>query len=170
MKAKPSPSPEPSHFNVMAQSWMDWARSHSKSADYSMEASQWLHGQDLQLLGMFIQASAEKPDEFERIFSSVLQDGAPNPLTASGAGTLMNLVRNGVFDDWEIYLQWREEGYAVVPEGMRKPQDAPLTAEVATRLLLMITGGQRMAPGEADEGALLQSMYEMEPSHRHRPA
>lgn len=72
----------------------------------------------------------------------------------------MNLVNNGVHDDWEIFLQWRDSGYVVVPESQRQPPDARLGYGQAVRLLDTITGGIRAAPGLANDEALVQAMYE----------
>lgn len=146
----------------LGQTWIDWAREHALDANYDVDPSDWLEGKGVALIGFLIQASAEQPEEFSRAFSPILGFDKINPLTNIGEGTLLNLVRNGVCDDWEIYLQWREEGYVVVHEVDRLPQDARFGFSQAHRLLDTITGGQTMAPGSADVGALIQNMYESE--------
>lgn len=155
----------------LAQTWLDWAREHAIDATYDIDPSDWLKDKDVEIMGYLIQASAEQPAEFARVFAPILGSDQTNPLTNIGEGTLLNLVRNGVCDDWEIYLQWREEGYVVVNESDREPQDARFGFSQAKRLLDTLTGGPSMAPGTADVEALLQNMYETDkpPTPGRRP-
>lgn len=145
-----------------AQTWLDWARRHAPRLQYE-RAYLHLRGNDLGLLGYFIQACSEQPAEFARVFAPLLGAERTHPLTLAGEGTLLNLVRNGVGDDWEIFLQWTDQGYVVVAEEQRRPQDTRLREAEARRLLDTLTGGLREAPGLADEAELVQSFYEIEP-------
>lgn len=150
---------------VLALTWLEWARVHAPRRRYELidaERGPW-HPDDLVLLGLYVQACAEQPAEFARIHAGVLGEDRTHPLTAVGEGALLNLVRNGVCDDWEVFLQWTERGYLVVNESQRRPQDARMHHAEARRVLDTITGGLRRAPGLADEGELIQSFYELEP-------
>lgn len=145
----------------LAMSWITWARRIAPGRSYDLRDPP--GDRDVVLLGLFIQASAEQPVEFARIHAAVLGPERTHPLTSVGEGALVNLLRNGVGDDWEIYLQWTDLGYVVVNEDLRQPQDARIRPVQARRLLDTITGGLRAAPGLADEGELVQSFYELEP-------
>lgn len=145
---------------VHAQSWVDWANQNAMQPRFELPKD--AHFQSGAILGLLIQASAENPSEFARAFEPLFGPKAPNPLTATGHGALDSLLRNGVGDDWEIYLQWRESGYAVVPESQRQPQDARFRESQALRLLYLLTGGSRPAPGLADEAALIQDLHQSE--------
>lgn len=143
-----------------AQSWIDWARTAS-CGNVSYECIE--SGPSLLALGHMLQAACERPQEFAQAFAPVLGPAQTNPLTRGGEGALLNLVSNGIFDDLEIFLQWRDGGYVVVREQERQPEDTRFRFNEARRLLDTLTGGQRHAPGEADEAALVQSMFEAEP-------
>lgn len=146
----------------MAQTWLDWVKEQHAYAKYESHRYDWHTDEDRSILGYLVQASAEQPEAFARAFAPILGSDPTNPLTAAGADELSNLKNNGIGDDWEIFLQWRETGYVVVPENLRQPQDARFRVNEAIRLLDIITGGQVRAPGQADTGVLLQHMYETE--------
>lgn len=153
------PLTEPERFEI-ACTWFDWVRSTGCKAKYPLHNDNRDDGR--YLVGYLIQASAENPEHFARAFEPILGSDLTNPLTLIGEGALINLEGNGIGDDWEIYLQWREEGYVVVGEDLRQPQDARFRAKEAIRLLDIITGGQACAPGSANEFALVQAMYEQD--------
>lgn len=154
--------------------WIDWACGQIARLDPSAAASpHWkrfreeLAGDSRTCgrrgtMGALIQAAAENPEGFALAFGPVLarsgeKPEAPNPLTWAGLSWLDNLCVNGLFDDWELFLQWRDEGYRVVGEGERRDQDQPLGPRQALRLLGDLTCGSRPAPGEADVDALLNA-------------
>lgn len=152
-----------------AQSWIDWASGLSPyvSSYGPRHGPEYpLSEQDILLMGYFIQACAEKPDDFVRMFGPILWDASVNPLTSNTADQISNIIGNGVNDDWCIYAQWREQGYVVVNESESRAEDFPLTMnpEFTMRLLDNIAGGLRTAPGDADEAALVQAMFELQPA------
>jgi hypothetical protein len=144
----------------IAQTWFDWVRSTGSQARYQLHDDKRDIGKAM--IGYLIQAAAENPEHFARAFEPIFGSELTNPLTLIGEGALINLEGNGISDDWEIFLQWREEGYVVVGEDMRQPQDARFGVKEAIRLLDTITGGQARAPGNANEDALVQAMYEQD--------
>jgi hypothetical protein len=128
-----------------------------------------LVAKELELLDYFIQASAESPEEFARIFRHALGPDILNPLSPAGSGALHSLVANACYDDWELFLAWREEGYIVVPENQRQPSDARFGPEQALRLLDIVCGGRRAPPGEAIEERWVQAFHELPHADKRRP-
>ena len=146
-----------------ARSWIDWLRENAADVSFAHWDS-WDRGDESRLhLGMLIQSCAESPAEFQRTFASLCGEQTPNPLTPEGFDLLTNLVSNGIMDDWDIFLQWRDDGYRVVGESERKNQDARFRSNESLRVFGLLCGNLRPAPGLADVGALLQGMYEAAP-------
>lgn len=144
----------------IAQTWFDWVNNMGSKARYQFRDGDCDMGKAI--VGYLIQACTENPGGFARAFEPIFGTELINPLTLCGEGALINLESNGISDDWEIFLQWREDGYVVVGENLRQPQDARFRAKEAIRLLDTITGGQAQAPGIANEAALVQAMYEQD--------
>lgn len=138
-----------------AASWVSWAMSLGAPFELARFSQK-----DLDLLGRFTQAAMERPEDFERALRPALGAGKVNPMTPEGAGVLESLVRNGVGDDWELFLQWRPQGYVVVHEGDQTEADQRMRESQALRLMDLITGGVRRAPGLADEAAWIQRSFE----------
>ena len=149
---------------ALAASWVDWTQANHSRAPYAINHQTWESVEYRAIVGYLIQAAAEQPADFARAFEPIFGPELTNPLTTLAEGALSNLVRNGIGDDWEIYLQWRETGYVVVGEDQRRPQDARFGVKEAIRLLDIITGGQVQAPGVANEAVLVQEMWEVEGS------
>lgn len=147
----------------IAQTWFDWVQDMGGNAQYQFRSDR--NDEFKAIMGYFVQSCAENPEDFTRAFEPLLGPDHLNPLTRSGEETLSNLIANGIGDDWEIFLQWRDSGYVVVGMDQRQPQDARLGVREAIRLLDIISGGQARAPGIANEAAWVQSMYETEIPH-----
>lgn len=119
--------------------------------------------EDVEALGALIQFAAEENAEFNRTFAAVVghprRSADVNPFTVEGLAFIESLYRNGVRDDWEIFLAWREEGYVVVGEDARLPQDVRFGFRAAVDWLERRLGGFRPAPGEADVDALSSAVH-----------
>jgi hypothetical protein len=155
-----------------AESWIAWIEKHAGAAadprrlgghTPASAAQPW----ERAIFGLLAQASAENPEGFAAAFAPIFGPERLNPLVGDSVDALWNVIGNGIADDWEIFLQWRNEGYVVVPEGLRREQDARFRKSQAFRLLGILTGGSRPAPGDADEAALLQDRFESEPHALH---
>lgn len=114
------------------------------------------------ILGAMIQLGMEDPEEFNRMFGPVLFEKF-HPCKLSGLVFIGHALGNGVQDDWEIFLQWRDEGYVLVNEDERRDQDARFREEVASSIMPRACRGIRMAPGESDVDALWASLYTRTP-------
>lgn len=148
-----------------AESWAAWIERNAQNDVDPRGASHHTPPQDWEraVFGLLAQASAENPDGFATAFADVFGSAQSNPLTAIVCDSFWNLIRNGISDDWELFLQWREEGYFVVPENLRKDADAAFREKEAYRMLGLLTCGSRPAPGLANEGRLIQEMFKQEP-------
>ncbi|HEY6437466.1 MAG TPA: hypothetical protein VIY47_12820, partial [Ignavibacteriaceae bacterium] len=111
------------------------------------------------IFGALIQLACENPKEFHRFFAPLINDKAIHPFTVEGFSFIVNLYSTGVMDDWEIFLQWRDEGYVVVNESERRDQDQRFNWKVALGILEREVGGFRVAPGETPTDDLVCSMY-----------
>lgn len=154
-----------------AQTWLHWRDQQSQAPDSAQERGHWTSlsaGHQL-LLARLVQACAEQPREMQRRMGDVvpwaISSEGINPLRGAAFDALKNVVSNGVGDDWELFLQWTDTGYRVVAEDQRQLQDARLGAQQVLRLVDIVTGGLRAAPGLADLDALVQDMYESPVAH-----
>lgn len=146
--------------------WIDWVE---KLAGEELYDRGRLGVKEANLLDYAIQAAMENPADFERIFASALGPGKINPLCPGPAGGLSSLVRNGVYDDWELWLQWSTEGYRVVTESQKGGADQPFKEGQALRVLDLIAGGRRAAPGNANSEVWVQDMFEQAFHKRPKP-
>lgn len=149
--------------NASESTWLDWAQELSGVDIYGRDR---LGAGEAKLLDYVIQAAMENPGDFERVFASALGPGKINPLCPGPAGALLSLVRNGVYDDWELWLQWSAEGYRVVTESQKGGADQPFKEGQALRVLDLIAGGRRAAPGNANSEVWVQDLCE-QPFRRH---
>jgi hypothetical protein len=75
-------------------------------------------------LGLLLQWACEDNEAFAAAFRAIAHsEQALCPFHHEGLGFIVNVVRNGIMDDWEIYAHWGEGGYVVVPEHLRLPSD-----------------------------------------------
>jgi hypothetical protein len=118
----------------------------------------------LAALGALIQLGFEDNDEFNRLVARILPGRRVNPACAAGLGDIAHLYRNGIMDDWEIFLAWTDEGYVLVNETERRPQDARFDFDVAPGFADRMCRGMRSAPGEADLDSAVVALYTEAPS------
>lgn len=101
-------------------------------------------------LGLLLQWACEDNESYARSFRAVsFGESSLCPFHSDGIDLAVNLVRNGINDDWEIYAHWGDKGYVVVPEAHRQASDRRFDAPWAPDWLYRRCGGVR-SPAELD--------------------
>ncbi len=108
-------------------------------------------------LGLLLQWACEENGSYAATFRAVSWgDASLCPFHVDGIDLAVNLVRNGINDDWEIFAHWGPNGYEVVPEHQRQAQDRRFNAPWAPDWLYRRCGGARgPADLDPDVGAAL---------------
>lgn len=101
-------------------------------------------------LGLLLQWACEDNESYARTFRAVsFGESSLCPFHSDGIDLAVNLVGNGINDDWEIFAHWGAAGYEVVPESHRQDSDRRFDYEWAPGWLYRRCGGVR-GPAELD--------------------
>lgn len=101
-------------------------------------------------LGLLLQWACEDNSGYAETFRAVASgDAALCPFHSDGIDLAVNLVRNGINDDWEIFAHWGDKGYVVVREAERQASDRRFNSQWAPDWLYRRCGGAR-SPAELD--------------------
>jgi hypothetical protein len=94
--------------------------------------------------GLLLQWACEDNETFAAAFRPIAHgEQALCPFHHDGIGFIVNVVRNGIMDDWEIFAHWGEGGYVIVPEDRRLPSDRRFDHAWAPDWLYRRCGGAR---------------------------
>lgn len=103
-------------------------------------------------LGFLLQWACEDNESYAPTFRPIAHsEQALCPFHHDGIGFAVNLVRNGIMDDWEIFAHWGQGGYVIVPEWQRQDADRRFDFDWAPDWLYRRCGGVRDAadlPGD----------------------
>ena len=103
-------------------------------------------------LGLLLQWACENPNDFSRTFEAVLGDGSSCcAFHHKGLTSIVNLVRNGIMDDWDIFAQWTPHGYLIVLDGQQTDADRRFDFRWAPEWLWGRVGGAREPGSEFPE-------------------
>jgi hypothetical protein len=97
-------------------------------------------------LGFLLQWACEDGETYATTFRQISpSEQALCPFHHEGVDFAVNVVRNGVMDDWEIFAHWGPGGYVLVPEWQRQDADRRFNSAWAPDWLYRRCGGVRNA-------------------------
>ncbi|VTV18778.1 MULTISPECIES: hypothetical protein [unclassified Variovorax] len=103
-------------------------------------------------LGLLLQWACEDNESYAATFGPIaFSESALCPFHQDGIGFAVNVVRNGMLDDWEIFAHWGQGGYVIVPDWQRQDADRRFDFAWAPDWLYRRCGGARDAaelPGD----------------------
>lgn len=103
-------------------------------------------------LGLLLQWACEDNDSYAATFRPIaFGEQALSPFHHDGIGFAVNVVRNGIMDDWSIFAHWGQGGYVIVPEWQRQDADRRFDFDWAPDWLYRRCGGARDAAELPDE-------------------